>query len=363
MNSKVLFVLLAGAGMLGGLYLLREHTTANSAAPSVVSIAPADAARKPRLPAPRTAERSTADAEPVPQVSRIQKLLKGEELPEIKVADLEGYLAANHRNATSLLAAFRLTSDRELLKEAAEKFPDDPRVAYESWFRTQDKAERQKWFEKWEQATPDNALASYLAAANFFKLGDNDAALQKLEAAASKPDFSYFSRQSVQDAEEAYKAAGYSEAEAKMVAAFGLLLPHLTELKGMSQNLAELSTAYRQAGDPDSANAVVELGTQLAHRISAGPSFMIEDLVAIASESAVLKSLDPTSPSAVPGKTVQEELDALAAQRAALKQAGKEYEAVLGQASAEDLVGYCDRLKLFGEQQASSWLVEKYRTP
>jgi len=45
----------------------------------------------------------------------------------------------------------------------------------------------------------------------------NDAALGKLAEAPGKSDFSYFARETVLSWEEAYKAAGYSEAEAKVV--------------------------------------------------------------------------------------------------------------------------------------------------
>jgi hypothetical protein len=314
----------------------------------------------PRLPAPRLRESTAPDPEPIPQESRIRKLLNGEELAEIRLADLEGYLAANRRNSSSLLAAFRLTGDRELLREAAERFPNDPRVAWESWFRTQDPAEKLKWFGVWAQAEPNNSLASYLAAASLMKEGKTDTAVEQLQAAAGKTEFSYFARESIVDCEEAYKAAGYSDAEAKMAATMGLLLPHLAELKRMSQGMADLASAYRQAGDDSSAQAVLNIGFQLVQRISSDKSWMIEDLVGLAIENNLLKVMDPASPSGVPGKTVQDLMAELASRRDTLKAAGKDSEGMLKQLSDADLAAFCDRLKLFGERQANAWLREKF---
>src|SRR5262245_1567186 len=195
MDSKASTILSVGLVILLGLYIGSRQIRRPDA-----STAPStriDAATRPRLPAPRIRESSQTELETPPQESKIAKMLKGDGFAEVKLEQLEGYLSSNHRSVASLLAAFRLTGDRELLREAAEKFPADRRVAYESWFRTKDKAERQKWLVTWEKYDSNNSLASYLAAANLFKAGDTDAAIQKLEAAMNKTEFTYFPRESV----------------------------------------------------------------------------------------------------------------------------------------------------------------------
>jgi hypothetical protein len=100
---------------------------------------------------------------------------------------------------------------------------------------------------------------------------------------------------------------------------------------------------------------------QLANRIGDGPSFMIEDLVGIASQRLLMKGMDPASPSPVEGKTVQQLSDELTARREALKAAAKQHEAFIEQVSEDDLARYCDRLKFMGEAQAMKWLVDKYQ--
>lgn len=352
MNPKLVVALLLGLLLLGAL-LSRSQKPGKDATS-------AETVARPKLPAPALKAQPAASTEPVVQESRIKKMMKGEALPEVTLRDLDIYLEQNHRNAESLIAALHITGNKELLREAAERFPDDPRVAWESWFRTQDPAERQKWLERWEKASPDNALANYLAAANLFKSGKTDAAIEKLEAAAGKIDFSFFAGENMLNAEEAYRAAGYSEAEAKVASTTGLLLPHLAELKKMSQSLSDLSTAYRQAGDEASARAVISMGLQMAGKFSSSQSFLIGDLVGIAIQANLWKSADPSGPSGVPGKTVQDMLDSVAAQREALKLAAKSTEAYLQSMNEQDLVAWCNRVRLVGEAQAMRWLQEKY---
>jgi hypothetical protein len=88
---------------------------------------------------------------------------------KLSLAQLEAYLAENRRSAESLVTAFRLTDDRALLLEAAEKFPRDPRVNFAGWFatlRNRDASpeERRQWLDAFKQSAPDNALANYLSA-------------------------------------------------------------------------------------------------------------------------------------------------------------------------------------------------------
>ena len=71
------------------------------------------------------------------------------------------------------------------------------------------------------QSAPENALANYLSALDCFKAGQTDQAVQELIAASDKPQFQDYSLNSVQDDEETYLAAGYSEAEAAAVALGG----------------------------------------------------------------------------------------------------------------------------------------------
>ena len=98
---------------------------------------------------------------------------------------VEAYLKANGRKASSLLAAYRTSGDPALLKEAMEKYPNDPQVAFEAAFDKDLSPEQQRqWLNTFKQAAPDNALANYLSARDYFKAGQMDQAVQELAAAS-----------------------------------------------------------------------------------------------------------------------------------------------------------------------------------
>ncbi|MHB9009260.1 MAG: hypothetical protein ACYDC1_20310, partial [Limisphaerales bacterium] len=184
---------------------------------------------KPRLPAPRMvagAPATEAPADNAGPTSLLTRLLDGDEAFTLSLLQVESYLQDNRRSAESLLAAFRATDDLALLREAVEKYSDDPRVNLAAYFalRTESSPEdRRQRLAAFKQSAPDNALANFLSAQDHFNSGQTDQAVRELIAAAGKPKFQDYSGEFVQNAEEAYRAAGFSEADAKAVAAFGLL--------------------------------------------------------------------------------------------------------------------------------------------
>src|SRR4029079_2212544 len=146
-------------------------------------------------------------------------------------------------------------------------------------------------------SVPQNGLADYLSAADHFKAGRTDQAVQDLIAAARTAQFHDYTLERVQDDEEAYRAASYSVAEAKMIPASQLLLPQLAQMKELSQNLNELAKSYRQAGDEPSAQAALQIAAGLGQRysiVSAGEP-EISQLVGIVMERIALNGMDPNS--------------------------------------------------------------------
>lgn len=248
-------------------------------------------------------------------------------------------------------AAFRTTGDPALLQEAMQKFPGDPQVAFEAAFR-RDRSpdERRQWLDGLKSSAPQNALADYLSAADHFKAGRSDQAVQDLIAASGKSQFQDFTLERIQDDEEAYRAAGYPMAEAKTIPAAQLLLPQLAEMKVMSQSLTELALSYRQAGDEASAQAVLQMTAGLGQRYSIGfPGVPeISQLVGIVMERTALGQMDANS---LYGgeQTVKARLGQLAQQT----------EALWSRMSPEDWINYKDRWRNFGEVAAGRWLINK----
>ena len=320
----------------------------------------------PRLPAPRmlaSATTTEATAEALRSTNLIGRLLQGDKSLKLAVGQVESYLKENRRSAASLLAAFRSTGDPALLEEAMQKFPDEPQVAFEAAFKKGATPEEQRqWLNSLKQSASENALADYLSAAHYFKTGHPDQAVQDIITASGKPQFQDYTLERVQDDEEAYRAAGYSVAEAKTIPSMQLLLPQLAQMKELSQNLTELAKSYRQSGDESSAQAVLQMAASLGQRYShvtpGEPE--ISQLVGIAIERIALNGLDPNSPYGSAGVTVKNRLDQLAQQRAELEQLARETETLQPLMSDQDLISYKDRWRNFGEAAAGRWLINKY---
>jgi RNA polymerase sigma factor (sigma-70 family) len=211
--------------------------------------------RTPRLPAPQM-QMTTAAALPAAdlQSTNLYARLKDKQ-PKLTREQVESYLKTNGRNAANLLAAFRTSGDPALLQEAMQKYPNDPLVAFEAAFdKDLSPEEQRQWLNTFEKSAPDNALANYLSALNYFNSGQIDQGVQELAAAAGKQMEDYTASRG-QDDVEAYLAAGYSMAEAKQMAAMQLLLPQLAQFKQLGLDTVDLANAYRQAGDAASAQA------------------------------------------------------------------------------------------------------------
>jgi RNA polymerase sigma factor (sigma-70 family) len=273
------------------------------------------------------------------------------------------YLESNHRSASSLLAAYRSTGDLSLLEEASQKFPDDPQVAFEAMFKTNAVPEqRRQWLETLKRTAPDNSLANYLSALEYFKGGKTDQAVQELTAANGKPEFEDYTLERVQNDEDAYLAAGFSAAEAKTIPAQQLLLPQLAQMKELSAYLVDLSKSYRAAGDPTSAQAVLQLAANLGQRysnVTAGEA-EISQLVGMAVERIALGNMDPASPYGPSGQTVQDRMNQLAEQRSILEALNQQLEPLLPMMSDQDWISYKDRWRVFGEETAMRWVIGKY---
>jgi hypothetical protein len=292
----------------------------------------------------------------------IARLLNGGELPPLSVAQLARYLDENHQSAASLLSAYRVSRDSTLLKEAMEKYPHNPEVTFEAVFQKDaSPAERRGWLEAFKSAAPENALPTYLSALDYFNSGQTNLAVQELGAAAGRQQFTDYTAERIQNDEEAYRAAGYSEGDAKMAANYGLVLPQLGQMKGLSQQIVGLAAGYRQGGDENSAQAALQMGMDLGKQLDSPPgnsTTLIAELVGIAIERLTLSSMDPAS--AYGDGTVQQQLDQLAQRRTSIKDLVTQSNPFRDQMSPEEWLSYNERTRSFGEENAIKWLLNKY---
>jgi RNA polymerase sigma factor (sigma-70 family) len=279
---------------------------------------------------------------------------------KVTAAQLEGYLKTHHRDAGSLLAAFRVSHDPALLAEAMQKYPKDPQVDFEAAFQSNaTPEERRQWLNAFETAAPNNALPNYLSALDYFKSGQTDQAVQEMTAAAAKQGFQDYSTQRLMDDREAYLDAGYSSAEAEVSSATQLLLPQLFDVKQLGLDLVDLSRSYQQAGDTESAQAALQMAFGLGQRYAseAPAEAEISQLVGMAVERMALGAMDPSGVSGNNGQTVQDQINQLTQDRATLNDLNQQAEPLLESLSDQDYLTYKDRWMAFGEEAALRWVI------
>ncbi len=294
------------------------------------------------------------------RLNLIETMLRGN--AKLSLQQVAPYLEAKQRNAESLLAAWRATGDWGLLREAAEKYPNDPRVGLAAYFGLKEGAspeERRSRLDALRQAAPDNALAIYLSAQEYFKAGQTDRALGELAQISSNAKLQDYSGDFAQSAEEAYLAAGFSALEAKTLATFGLQFPHWAEINGLGQSLVNLANRCRQGGDEASAQAALQMGTGLAQQVCEGSEAhtLIQDLVGIAIERRVLGTMDPSSPWGNSGQTVKDRLAELDQRRRSVGELSSENTLTrLQDLLDSDQIGFFTRMRSSGESEALRWL-------
>jgi RNA polymerase sigma factor (sigma-70 family) len=298
----------------------------------------------------------------------VAQLFKDGKAPKLTHEQVEAYLKANGRKAANLLAAFDASGDSALMQEAMEKYPNDPQVDFRAALDKDLPPEQQRqWLNAFKQSAPNNSLANYLSAMNYFSSGQNDQAVQELNAAAAKSQFQDYTLNSVQTMEDAYLSAGYSGADAGMLAEAQTQLPQVAALKQLGLNVVSLANSYQQSGDSTSAQAalqmVVNLGRNLDDNESGAP-FLINTLAGMNIEYSALKAMDPNSPFGSAGQTVQDQLNQIIQQKAALKSLNDQFNnSVVPMMSQQDWISFQQRQNIFGEAAAQQWFISKYGQP
>lgn len=304
---------------------------------------------------------SSASVDEPEATNMFRRLLMGKDIPKLTPEQIAAYLAANHRNAESLLAGLHTTGDRAFLREAMEKFPHDPKVVYAAlFFGDLSPEETRQWADNFKQAAPGNAMADYASALNYLKSGQTDLAMQDM-AAAAKGSWTDYSSQFMESSEEAYRSAGYSDINAKIASEAPFELPDLRPLKQLGVQLNQLAQTYQQAGDNTAAQNTLQLDLQLGQQLSATDAQpLITTLVGMAVEKIALSSMDPNAPYANTGQTVQDQINQLTQQRQYIRDITAQFETLAPSMSDQDILSYYERREAFGEPNAMQWAVSKY---
>ena len=310
----------------------------------------------PKVPAPKmTGPRLGSIASPTPPTKPEGLLARFFENPDkllkLRPEQLQGYLADNKRNAESLLAALRLTGDIAFLREAARSFPKDAAVQLELAFRSGVAGERRRALDSMKQADPDNALTDYISALEHLRVGDYASAFSDLSEASAKGTLDDYALPAMQSAEEAYLAAGFTPVEAKAAAMMGLQRRQIEPLRELSKQLAALQKGYSDAGDTTSAEAVRQMGLALGRQTQFGAAFFIDELVGMSIEK---QFLDPNSDD-TRQKEIKQRTDYIRSLTGS-----RQWNQLMTSGSANELTLFLDRQKIYGEEAAIRWLLQRH---
>jgi hypothetical protein len=300
------------------------------------------------------------------QMSLLDFLLKMKsgQPPKLTPEEVDAWLKTSGRSAANLVTAAQLLNDPELLKEAARKFPTDPRVQLEVLIKDALPQERQQWIAAFKLSSPDNALPNYLAARDLFKSGQPELAMQELWQAAQKPGMNTYAFDLQQSHQSAWTASGYPTAAAQLMSSLASQIPSIGPLNDVAGQVADTSAKYRQSGNVASADALAGAGLMMAKRYAGGTPTVIQDLVGMGMENRFLAQMNPESP--VPGTS-----QTVAARQAELKERQQGMvtlmqsfdETAVTRLKDDDINAYFERIHTDGGYEAMKWLHSRLDAP
>jgi hypothetical protein len=274
--------------------------------------------------------------------------------------DVYLYVQAKGSNALSLVAAFESTRDKDYLKTATEKFPNDPFVQAKAlmWLDMLDE-ERAKRIEDFKKSAPTNSFANFLAAQMAMKRGDTKAALAELAAAKDK-GYDEYDRESAQGLEDAYLFAGRPEAEAKTLGMSEITLPQLAQFKMMGREFVDMAEKAAASGDTKTQQELLMVNWAIGQKLreSTGLTPVITELVGIAMQNITLGKWPADAP--IMDQSKDDVVAGNMAARKELQSLGPVFDKWFPTAPDEEIISYMDTLKISGERQAFAWLREQH---
>ena len=363
-------IMVAGLGIIGGIFFYLQHRRQPQSPIADMSAASSQGSN----PAP--SGNFTPRNQAVGAASETNEPPADEDEPNpllIPREKIEEYLALHHRDAASLLAAFHAASDPDhpeqgidYLKEAATNFPGDPFVQRTILVHDAFPEDRRKWLDAFKTSSPSNSLANYLSARDYFKSGQQDAAMKELLEASGKEQFADFAMESYLGAAELSRFSGASTLVATTVGMSAMsadLLPQLANMKGVAQGIREAQKQYVDSGDNASVQNLSQMGVGLANRLTSGDGgrFLMSQLVGIAAETIALQALDQnTSYDFLGGKTVAQRLEEIRQQKQDLRALTSVYSSAFAAATDAERDNYIERVKIYGEAAAMRWLQQQH---
>jgi hypothetical protein len=306
-------------------------------------------------------------AMPAPEMEASERMDDEEaELPKLPREKIEEYLTRNNRSAASLIAAFHASDDTNYLYEAAANFPKNPQLQWTILTRHVFPEARRKWLDLFKTSSPDNAVAKYLSAADYFNSAQSELAIKELLEASGKRQFKDYGLEGKLDEQELSRAAGRTPLESMSVAGSDAdRSGELVTFKMLVNSIGDTREHYLNAGDSASANNLVQMQLALADRLTTGEGgrLVINQLVGHAIEAMTVQQLEQnTRYDFLGGRTPTERLVELKQERVSLKELWKDLPVVYGNMTEAEILGLSDRIKTYGEVEALRWVQQRFGT-
>ncbi len=277
------------------------------------------------------------------------------------------FLARHQRGAGSLLTVYRITQDKALLREAYEKFPEDPRVAQEALGALDLSLEEELvMLEKVRQAHPDNPLADFLTSVALAKEGKTADTLRFLEVGLAKPGLDFGVKEQQLQAREAMMSIGLSSTEAR-VWGFMFNTSIVPDFIDIDKQARQEIQQRLQEGQEDEAFALAGRLLALGQRVDGSPDrSLFNEVVALRLKQGALAALPHDVEIGDTGQTAEQLLQASKAESRTMgAYIGSHNESVVWHLQHFDDAGvelYFQIAEERGERAALEW-AEAYHGP
>jgi hypothetical protein len=286
----------------------------------------------------------------------IQRLSAGE-FPRLTPEQVAAYVESQNHSALSLIAAWQLSRDADWLRQAAERYPNDPGVAaamlVSEGIRASDAGH---WIAVVKQSDPDNAFGAVYAAKAALDQHDLATVTAELTELQSLSRLQLPSEDWTQAMTDAYRSAGYGGMDAEW-ASRALTSQPWDQVLALNRLLAENMNSAAESGDRATASFLGESALKAAALVDRGGDSLLTQLVSVSMERQVLNQMDAFD--LLPGrpKLVAERLHEMDQRIGEIKDLIARSQALVPQLTDTEAMQYTRRVRTEGEVKALRWLI------
>lgn len=290
-----------------------------------------------------------------PAVTLLKQMMEGR-IPELSAEQLKAFVEKQNHSAGSLLAAWLIGQNSVWLDEAAQRYPDDPRVALAKLSTMNEmKGDAREWIERLKKNDPTNGLGWCYDSMNLLKDGATEEARFVLAEAVRLGRFTAYADKSSAGIAAAYASAGYDELSAGMMGMSMSPLPH-------AQIVLNLQKEWLKLPSPGADEALIQDMLHLSRNVSGQSDnrALIMHMVGSSMERKLLNELYALE--LVPGtkKLVIERMEELDQEKNLINDLIQKALPLMSSMSEAQWKQYFRRYTVEGELKAMQWLLKQH---